>query len=365
MKYRPEIDGLRTIAVISVIVYHAEFAHRNGFFLEGGFFGVDVFFVISGFLITMLIINEYQSTSRFSIKNFYERRARRLLPALLTVMMVSLPFAWKYLLPDQLIDFSKSQIASLLFGSNFYWFVSLQEYGAESGHLKPFLHTWSLAVEEQFYLFFPLFFVGIYRWRKSRYTMTLLTSVSFLSFLFAEWITPRNTSFSFYMLPSRFWELLAGSILAYILYLHPRKDNDTLLNGTMSIVGLSLIVYAVFLTGFDLNNLNHPGFVTLMPVIGTVLIIWFANGKDLISKVLANKLFVNIGLISYSLYLWHYPIFAFGRIIDSTPSIYTKSVWILLTLFLSITTYLLIEQPFRNRKMVSLSNTFAKSDVKK
>ncbi|HRQ32281.1 MAG TPA: acyltransferase [Anaerolineales bacterium] len=141
MKYRPEIDGLRMIAVMAVIIYHAEFAWKDGFLLEGGFFGVDVFFVISGFLITTLIINEYQTTSRFSLKRFYERRARRILPALFAVMLVSLPFGWIYLLPDQLIDLSKSQIASLLFGSNFYWLKSLQEYGAESGLLKPFLHT--------------------------------------------------------------------------------------------------------------------------------------------------------------------------------------------------------------------------------
>ncbi|MBE7536057.1 MAG: acyltransferase [Anaerolineales bacterium] len=148
MKYRPEIDGLRMIAVMAVIIYHAEFAWKDGFLLEGGFFGVDVFFVISGFLITTLIINEYQTTSRFSLKRFYERRARRILPALFTVMLVSLPFGWIYLLPDQLTDLSKSQIASLLFGSNFYWLKSLQEYGVESGLLKPFLHTWSLAIEE-------------------------------------------------------------------------------------------------------------------------------------------------------------------------------------------------------------------------
>lgn len=359
MKYRPEIDGLRTIAVISVIIYHAEFTQGSGFFLEGGFFGVDIFFVISGFLITTLIINEYRTTDRFSIKTFYERRARRILPALLAVMLASLPFGWKYLLPDQLIDFSKSQIASLLFSSNFYWFGSLQEYGAESGLLKPFLHTWSLAIEEQFYIFFPLFFVSIYRWRKSRHTMTLLVGGFLLSLLFAEWITPRNTSFSFYMLPSRLWELLAGSILANILHFHPQKNNDTLLNRAMPIVGLSLIAYSLFLTGLDSSHLNHPGFVTLIPVIGAVLIIWFTNGTDLISKVLANKLFVNIGLISYSLYLWHYPIFAFGRVMDSSPSTSSKLGWILLTFSFSITTYLLIEQPFRNKKVVSVKTLMA------
>jgi len=354
MKYRPEIDGLRAIAVIAVIIYHAEFTWRNGFLLEGGFFGVDIFFVISGFLITTLIIHEYQSTGRFSLKHFYERRARRILPALLTVMALSLPFAWNYLLPDQLIDFSKSQIASLLFGSNLYWLNSLQQYGAESGLLKPFLHTWSLAAEEQFYLVFPLFFVGIYRWHKSRYTMSLLTSVFFLSFLFAVWMTPRDASFSFYMLPSRFWELLVGGLVANILNSHPQKDNDTLLNKVLPVVGLFLIIYAVFISGLTFSNLNHPGFVTLAPVLGTALIISFTNGEDLISRILSNKLFVGIGLISYSLYLYHYPIFAFGRVIDFSASTYVKIMWILLSFLGSTVTYFVIEQPFRNRKVVSV-----------
>jgi peptidoglycan/LPS O-acetylase OafA/YrhL len=269
-------------------------------------------------------------------------------------MLVSLPFAWKYLLPDQLIDFSKSQIASLLFSSNFYWLNTLQEYGAESSLLKPFLHTWSLAVEEQFYIFFPLLFVGIYYWRKSRYTTALLTTCFVFSLLLAEWLTPRNPSSSFYMLPGRFWELLAGGILANILQLQPQKHNNTLFNRAMPIVGLSLIGYSISVTSSKLNNLHHPGFATLIPVTGTILILWFFNERNPISKVLANKLLVNIGLISYSLYLWHYPIFAFGRIIDSTPSVHNKLWWILVTFFISTTTFLLIEQPFRDRKMVPL-----------
>ena len=147
IKYRPEIDGLRTISVVSVIIYHADFLMNGNKILPGGFFGVDVFFVISGFLITSLMMSEFHKSGTISIPNFYLRRARRLLPALLVVMLASLPFAWLYLLPSQLINFSESLISTLLFGSNFLWHYSLQEYGAESGLLKPFLHTWSLAVE--------------------------------------------------------------------------------------------------------------------------------------------------------------------------------------------------------------------------
>ncbi len=157
MKYRPEIDGLRTIAVLSVLIYHAEFKLSSDvILLMGGYLGVDIFFVISCFLITSLILEEFDKTSGFSILRFYERRVRRLLPALLLVFSISMPFAWYYFLPEHLVDFSNSLISSLFFGSNLYWHFSLQEYGAESSLLKPLLHTWSLAVEEQYYIFFPL-----------------------------------------------------------------------------------------------------------------------------------------------------------------------------------------------------------------
>ena len=349
LKYRPEIDGLRTIAVLSVIIYHAEFTLGSGFLLKGGFLGVDVFFVISGFLITSLIMSEYQNTGRFSFANFYERRARRLLPALLTIMLASLPFAWKYLLPTQLIDFSKSLVASLLFGSNFYWHNTLQQYGTESALLKPFLHTWSLAVEEQYYIIFPLILVAIYRWCKN-HTIVILTAGFLLSLQFAEWITVGHASFSFYMLPTRLWEMIAGALLANIRYFYPQKDNDSLLKRTMPLVGLFLISHSIIFTGIDAT---HPGYITLIPVIGTILIIWFANEKDLVTQILSSKLFVGIGLISYSLYLWHYPIFAFGRINDVNLSVYDKFVWIILTFALSIASFFLIERPFRNRKTTS------------
>ena len=350
LKYRPEIDGLRTIAVVAVIIYHAEFAFGSGYLLKGGFLGVDVFFVISGFLITSLIMSEVHRTGRFSYANFYERRARRLLPALLTVMLVTLPFAWEYLVPTRLVDFSKSLIASLLFSSNFYWYETLREYGTESALLRPFLHTWSLAVEEQYYIIFPLILMGIYRWCKSR-TMLILTVCFFLSLLFAEWGTVGHSSFTFYMLPSRFWELIAGSLLANYLHRHPRNNNDALINRIMPPVGLLLILYSVSFTGFDSS---HPGFVTLPPVAGTVLIIWFASKEDLVTKLLSSKLFVGVGLISYSLYLWHYPIFAFGRVNDINASSGDKLWWILLTIIMSVATYILIEKPFRRRQITSL-----------
>ena len=214
LKYRADIDGLRAVAVGGVLLYHLDSYLGAHSFFKGGFFGVDIFFVISGYLITSLILREFSETGHFSIANFYERRARRLLPALLVVALVSVPVAWLILLPTQLMDFSKSLIGSLLFVSNFYWLETLQEYGAESAQLKPLLHTWSLAVEEQYYIVFPLILLALLRFWQ-RHVSSILIIFLTASFIFAVWMSGRNPSFSFYMLPSRFWELLGGGLLAY------------------------------------------------------------------------------------------------------------------------------------------------------
>ncbi|MFT6957354.1 MAG: peptidoglycan/LPS O-acetylase OafA/YrhL [Halieaceae bacterium] len=346
--YRPEIDGLRTIAVLAVLVYHAELFIGGQQLLVGGFLGVDVFFVISGFLITSLIRSEYLRTGQFSFSNFYERRARRLLPALLTVMIAALPLAWVLLLPSQLIDFSNSLVSSLAFGSNFYWHFTLQQYGEESALVKPFLHTWSLAVEEQYYIVFPLMLLALYRWC-NRWAVVLLVVSLVVSLLFAQWLTPRDQSTSFYLLPSRFWELLAGAVLAHMIN---RRPSDLGIAGAiMPLLGLAFIAYALCYIRFDAG---HPGFITAVPVVGTCLIIWFANARDIVTRVLSSKLFVGVGLISYSLYLWHYPIFAFGRIHDANPALLTKVGWIGASFLLSITAYFVVEKPYRNRSRVDL-----------
>lgn len=349
LKYRPEIDGLRTIAVLSVLIYHAEFVLGSGKLLSGGFLGVDIFFVISGFLITSLIIKEQNKTGSFSIADFYERRARRLLPALFLVILVSLPFAWLYLLPSQFIDFSKSQLSSVFFASNFYWDNSLQKYGAESAMYKPFLHTWSLAVEEQFYIIFPLILIALYRWLKT-YTLSILSIFLIASLIYAEWLTGKDASSSFYMLPSRFWELLSGSLLAYHLYKHPQEPHSNSLKNFIPVLGLGLITYSLFFIEY---NDNHPGFITLTVVIGTLLIIWFSNKTNPVTRLLSSKFFVGVGLISYSLYLWHYPIFSFGRILNSSPSVNEKIIWFILSFCLALISYYLIEKPSRNKVLFS------------
>lgn len=349
LQYRPEIDGLRAIAVLSVIIYHAEFAITGSNFLPGGFLGVDIFFVISGFLITSLILSEYRKSGTLSISGFYERRARRLLPALLVVMLASLPFAWLYLPPGELVNFAGSLIASLLFVSNFFWNLSLQQYGADSALLIPFLHTWSLAIEEQYYIVFPLLLLGMQRLFEHRRSALLLAGL-LLSLVFAEWSSSQNPMFSFYMLPSRFWELLAGSLLASILHDIPRRSRSDLLASVLSILGFLMIGYSLVSTTFDTG---HPGFVTITPVVGTVLVLWFTQQGAPLTRLLASGAFVKVGLISYSLYLWHYPIFAFGRIINNHPTNIDKLSWITLTFLLSTITYFLVEKPFRKSATVS------------
>ncbi len=349
IRYRPEIDGLRTVAVLSVIVYHAEFVLAGHNVLSGGFFGVDVFFVISGYLITSLILGELNDSGTFSVARFYERRARRLLPALLVVMAFSVVASWHILLPAQLVDFSRSLIASLAFLSNVYWVLSLQEYGAESALFKPMLHTWSLAVEEQYYLFFPLVMLAAHRWLRQKLNILLFGGL-LISLAFAVWFTSFASQLSFYMLPSRLWELLAGGLLASIRLRCQQKDSSVALDNIMPIAGLLLLAYSFSVVEYDSN---HPGLVTLIPVLGTLLIIWFSGKGDVVTSLLSSRVFVGIGLLSYSLYLWHYPIFAFARDIKADISLTEKLIWIVLTFILSAFSYVLVEKPCRNRQIVS------------
>jgi peptidoglycan/LPS O-acetylase OafA/YrhL len=346
LTYRPEIDGLRAIAVGAVILYHTQitiFGHQP---FKGGFIGVDIFFVISGYLITSIILKELVTTGSFSFKYFYERRIRRILPALLFVMLVSLPFAWMYLLPSSFVDFSKSILYSLGFGSNFYFHYSGQEYGAEIGLLKPFLHTWSLSVEEQYYILFPIVLLITFKYFR-KYLVHILILGFVVSLGLAEWGSRNYPSFNFYVLPTRGWELLAGSILAYFEITNGKRSKNQLLNLTFPSVGIILIGHSIL---FFNDEMFHPSFYTLSPIMGVCLIIWFSNKNELITKILSTKLFVGIGLISYSLYLWHYPIFAFSRITSFTDAnIFKKLILVGVVFILSISSYFLIEKLFRNK----------------
>ena len=353
LSYRPEIDGLRAAAVFAVILYHAGNPAVFGIELfTGGFIGVDIFFVVSGYLIASLILKELEKTGKFSILHFYERRARRILPALLTVMLTSLPIAWIYLrlLPAQYIDFAKSIISSIFFSSNFYFHHTGLEYATREGLSIPFLHTWSLSVEEQFYIIFPFILIFCFNFFR-KYLLHILIFGIIISLLFADWSSRNYPSFAFYALPTRGWELLAGAVLAKLELSYGRQKYK-ILNLTLPVIGLLLILHAII---FFNHEIFHPSFITISPIIGTMLFIWFSNTNEFFTKILASKLFAGLGLISYSLYLWHYPIFAFARIFGFDPNnifyIITTGV---LIIGLSIITYFLIEKPFRNRDKISL-----------
>ena len=348
LNYRPEIDSLRAIAVLGVIIYHAKLYIFGYQFFTGGYLGVDIFFVISGYLIFSLIYKELKSSNQLDFKNFYERRARRILPALIFVILVSLIFAWKLILPTSFIDYAKSIIYSLAFTSNFYFFFSGQVYGAESGLLKPLLHTWSLSIEEQFYIIFPLLTLLFFRYL-NKYIFYLFFSISIVSFLLSQYLSIYNPSLNFYLLTSRIWEILCGAMLVFIEE-KKKKNFSNLASNFFVFIGLALIVLSFLL----IETNNGPSLISIFTIIGTMIVIYFSKPKTIMSFILSNKILVGIGLISYSLYLWHYPIFSFYRIYFLNKSIYYNFIILLLIFFLSFLTYYFVEKPFRDKKKISL-----------
>jgi peptidoglycan/LPS O-acetylase OafA/YrhL len=337
MRYRKEIDGLRAVAVIPVIFFHAGIKY-----FEGGFIGVDIFFVISGYLITSILIQDI-TKNNFSLINFYDRRIRRILPALFFVMLISIPFAWLWMMPTQMEGFSRSLIASTLFLSNILFWKERNyfEIGIEE---KPLIHTWSLSIEEQYYLIFPIFlFYAWYFGRKKVFWIIII--ISLVSFILSEWGWRNRPMANFFLTPTRTWELLVGSLTA--LYL---SDQKTKSNNFLSFLGLLFISMAVF---FYDKNTPFPSFYTLLPITGVVLLIVYADENTFIAKLLSNKNLVKIGLISYSLYLIHQPIFAFYRI---SPYYKPEIIYFLPLIFIAFLiatfSWKYIEQPFRDKKKI-------------
>ena len=237
MKYRAEIDGLRALAVLPVIFFHAGFS-----LFEGGFVGVDIFFVISGYLITSIIISEIVE-ERFTILNFYERRARRILPALFFVMAVCVPFAWFWLAPNDLKSFGGSLIATSTFSSNIFFWLDSNYFGL-AAELKPLLHTWSLAVEEQFYILFPLFL--LMTWKLGRKILIALLFLLFvLSLFLADWASIHQPAFNFFLLPTRGWELLIGAFIAFYLSYFKTLNFSNSANEALCFLGLFLVIYSI------------------------------------------------------------------------------------------------------------------------
>ncbi len=348
MKYRAEIDGLRALAVVPVILFHAGF---NVF--SGGYVGVDVFFVISGYLITTIISDEMDE-GRFSLIGFYERRARRILPALFFIVLVCTPFAWAWYTPAALEDFAQSLIAVATFSSNILFWLESGYFDA-AAELKPLLHTWSLAVEEQYYILFPLFLM--FTWRIGRSAvLTILVITFFVSLGVAHWGAYNSPAAAFYLLPTRGWEILLGAFCAF--YLNQRKTGfRKLIDQCFSLLGLLLIGLAIF-TFHDATPI--PGLLMLVPTSGTALLILCANEGTWARTILSTKPFVGLGLVSYSAYLWHQPLLAFMKYHTFGEYGVVEVVGILVVaLVLSILSWRYVEVPFRRRDLVPRKIVFS------
>ncbi|MFT0862256.1 acyltransferase family protein [Ancylobacter sp. G4_0304] len=338
MSYRPEIDGLRTFAVMPVVLFHAGFT-----VFSGGFVGVDIFFVISGYLISRIILTEV-AEKRFTFRRFYERRIRRIIPALLVVILVTLAAASWIALPDQLTDIAKSALAALLSGSNI-WFWTQSGYFGANAEFMPLLHTWSLAVEEQFYILFP---IGVLVLARLRLPIGLTIALLLIpAFALSVWMSYNKPTAAFYLLPARGWELGLGAVLASGVV--PAIRNRQVREGA-ALVGLGLVVFAIFWID---NSVRFPGWAALLPCVGAGLIIYASGEGGLVQRLLSLRPIVFIGLISYSLYLWHWPVFALTRLYEA--DIHLGIGYALggtaLSFVLAVLTWRYVEQPFRGNQM--------------
>lgn len=339
MKYRAEIDGLRAVAVLPVIFFHAGFA-----WFRGGFVGVDVFFVISGYLITSLILEELK-TGSFSIAGFYDRRARRILPALFFVVLCSIPVAWVLLLPKDLTTFFHSVMAVSVFSSNILFWLESGYFDA-GAEMKPLLHTWSLAVEEQFYIIFPLLLMALWRFYRSG-VFWIFLGLGAVSLAYAHWGAYAYPSATFFLLPARGWELLIGSLAAYRVQ-HGFVAPPNLISNLLSAAGLLMIAYAVV---EYTERTPFPSLYALVPTVGTVLVILFAVPGTVAHRLLSLRVCVGVGLISYSMYLWHQPLFVFARFVTApSQGSYVFLILTGVTILLAFLSWRFVERPFRTRK---------------
>lgn len=339
MQHRSDIDGLRALAVLPVVLFHLDVE-----FVSGGFVGVDIFFVISGFLITSIIANEMRQ-GRFSFLEFYERRVRRIFPALILVIAVSSVAAWNILLPHELAAYGQSVLATALFASNIY-FWRQSGYFDPASDTKPMLHTWSLSVEEQFYLLFPIFLVLAMRWLKTRRAVEIaVVAVALASFLLSLYGVAYKPKATFFLAPARAWELLMGAIIALgvvpAITAHRART-------AAGVIGFGLIAWSLlFLTPQD----PFPGMNALPACLGAALIIHAGTtGTSLVHRALSLPPVVIVGLVSYSLYLWHWPLIVFAKQYAIEPLTGWDRTWLLLAaLALAYGTWALVETPFRKR----------------
>jgi peptidoglycan/LPS O-acetylase OafA/YrhL len=339
-KYRPDIDGLRALAVGAVVIYHAAPAAA-----PGGFVGVDIFFVISGYLISTILYENLEA-GRFSLVDFYFRRALRILPALVVVLFASFLVAYRWLLADEMDAFGRSLLAGSAFVANIE-FLRDSNYFSGLAILKPLLHLWSLSVEEQFYLVWPLLLAAAWRARVS--PLVAAAAIALLSFAWSVREADTAPIAAFFSAQSRAWELMTGAMLAYFVFRNGAvEDADrrrwAVFADAGSVLGVALMIYAVYWTRAE----GFPGFGAVAPVLGATLAI--ACGPRALANriVFAHPAMVGLGLISYPLYLWHWPLLSFARIIEAGPtSLSTRLCCVAAALALAWATYLFVERPIR------------------
>ena len=346
--HRKEVDGLRSIAVLTVILYHANFS-----FFSGGYIGVDVFFVISGYLISSIIYKEILN-AEFKFLSFYERRIRRIFPMIFTVLFVTIPIAFILYSPQELRNFFQSVFSTVTYSSNIY-FWKKTGYFSQTIDSLPLIHTWSLAVEEQYYIIFPILFVltaKIGKW----FINISFALLALISIILCFWFFQGN-EMNFFFMPMRAWELLAGAALSL-----QKKEyyNSSIKKGwiydVLSILGLALILFAA--SFFD-NNTVYPGPLTIIPIIGSVLLIYSMSNETIVGKFLSNNIIVHLGLLSYSAYLIHQPLFVFYRYINQTEiKTFEYLVLIVATFFLAHFSWKFIESPFRKKYIISTKKIF-------
>lgn len=333
LSYRAEIDGLRALAIIPVVCFHAGILG-----MSGGYIGVDIFFVISGFLITSLI-NKEMHDGNFSYVSFYERRIRRIAPALFFAMLCSLPFAYFLFAPFDTQKYTQSLAAIALLIAN-HSFANEVGYFDKVVELKPFIHSWSLSVEEQFYLFFPLILLISKRFFKSQVIYVLLI-LFILSYCYAGENIAKDNEDNYFLLPSRAWELLLGSIAATL----PHIKISIYKSEAIGFFSLGIIISCFFI--FDERS-HIPGYIALLPTLATALILLFVQKNSFVAKLLSIKPVVFIGLISFSLYIWHQPLLAFIKYLKQDQDTQLVDYYFPMLFFISIASWRFIERPFRN-----------------
>ncbi|MCH2046357.1 MAG: acyltransferase [Saprospiraceae bacterium] len=344
MKYRAEIDGLRAIAIIPVLLYHL--SHD---FMPYGFIGVDIFFLISGFLIASIISKKVKENN-FSILEFYERRIKRITPLYFLVISISIPFALILLLPHQLVDFSQSVVASLFFLSNYFFYFDI-DYFNPFVEYSPLIHTWSLSVEEQFYLVLPILLI-IFRNAKRNFKIGLFAVLAILSMLYCFHLSETNLSLAFYSSIARAWELLLGVLLSFVKFDETSSQKN---NKVLDVLGIgSLLLLIAILAG--VIDFKHPGPFSIVPVVLSAIIVLLSHRKGLLNRLLKTSFLVHIGLLSYSLYLIHQPAIAFLKIWNFSQGIQEFSMVQILGILaliycMSVLSYNFYEKPIRYSKV--------------